>query len=153
VVDEQVVSVGPAAFLYTHAGAGVALGVAVYQQDPVTQDMQRGGKIHAGGGLPHAAFLIRDRDNSGHSSSPVSYGAIIAGTTVHFNVSRETFFAVHSQSRQKQNGARFRIPFVTRIKAQRSGFDPTKEKGPCGCAAFAAPAEAKRSKVLSTRFT
>ncbi len=41
-------------------------------------------------------------------------------------------------------------PAPPQIKTQRSGFDLVEEEGACGCGAFAAQAEAERSRLLLT---
>ena len=68
VADQHVVDAAllGAAARVAQPRAGVPLRVDVDQQDALLGGRQGGGKIHRRGGLPHAALLIRYRDDPSH---------------------------------------------------------------------------------------
>ena len=45
------------------AGAGIALGIEIHQEDPPPNGSQGRGKVNGGGGLADPAFLIRYRND------------------------------------------------------------------------------------------
>ena len=65
-VDEHIVGIRFAGLGYSHARAGIALRVAVYQQHALAHFMQCGAQIHAGGRFSHPALLICYCDYSIH---------------------------------------------------------------------------------------
>ena len=59
------VETGPGwVFGHTEARGGVALGVRVYHQDPEVIGRQCGSEVDSGGGFPHSALLVDDREDS-----------------------------------------------------------------------------------------
>ena len=78
------------ALVNAHARGGVALGVAVHQQDASAPEVQGRGKVDGGGGFSDPAFLIRNGNDLSHKflrSSPIRFwnAAIISAWEKFFN--------------------------------------------------------------------
>ncbi len=69
-IDEEVVGRGREAALVDPAPhGGVALGVEIDEEHAPARGRERGRKIHAGGRLADAPFLVGDRDDPAHGPS------------------------------------------------------------------------------------